>query len=592
MIVLDTESHPNYFLICMRDRNTRRTLQAWIHEKSRGGCPVADIRTAMSIATTYGFNSIGYDLPMIAAFLAGWGPQKLNKLSRMLIDSGKPWWKVCKIAKIEVPKGWNHIDLFETAPGVKISLKIYGGRMHSRTMQDLPYHFASPLSASEAEETRVYCENDLALTDDLFDACAGRLALRESLSERYGVDMRSKSDAQAAEAIFKADLAKAGIAPQRPDYPAGTTFKYVLPTWLQFKNANMRKVAKAMRTADFIVGDSGHVILPDTLIEPVSIDRTKYQIGIGGLHSIEKSQMVVPAEDEELFEADFASFYPIIIRNERFYPKHIGSIFLKIYSIMIAARLKAKAEGDFFTNEGLKISLNGSFGKFSSPYSFLYSPDLLINTTLTGQLTLLMLIERVVAAGGKVMSANTDGIVILCKKAFSSAVREAMDSIEVLSGYVLEETHYSGIYSRDVNNYIAVKTDGSVKGKGVFAETGLMKSPAGQICYDAVKQFVADGTPIFQTIYNCDDIRGFVHVKKVTGGAVHEGKYLGKNVRWYYGRKVAGQIAYVKNGNKVPASDGAVPVMTLPDKLPTNIDYDRYIQQAFELLGQIGYERG
>ena len=47
---------------------------------------------------------------------------------------------------------------------------------------------------------------------------------------------------------------------------------------------------------------------------------------------------------------------------------------------------------------------------------FLYSPDLLINTTITGQLTLLMLIEMITLSGGKVKSANTDGIVILCNR--------------------------------------------------------------------------------------------------------------------------------------------------------------------------------
>src|SRR5690625_2631930 len=62
-------------------------------------------------------------------------------------------------------------------------------------------------------------------------------------------------------------------------------------------------------------------------------------------------------------------------------------------------------------SDTLKISVNGSFGKLGSKYSALYAPDLLIQTTLTGQLALLMLIERMELAGISVRSANTDGIV-------------------------------------------------------------------------------------------------------------------------------------------------------------------------------------
>ena len=46
----------------------------------------------------------------------------------------------------------------------------------------------------------------------------------------------------------------------------------------------------------------------------------------------------------------------------------------------------AKRTGDKVTNEAMKIMINGSFGKFGSKWSVLYSPDLLIQTTVTGQL--------------------------------------------------------------------------------------------------------------------------------------------------------------------------------------------------------------
>ena len=56
--------------------------------------------------------------------------------------------------------------------------------------------------------------------------------------------------------------------------------------------------------------------------------------------------------------------------------------------------------------------LNGTFGKTGSPYSVLFAPEMMIQTTITGQLALLMLIEHLETASISVISANTDGIVI------------------------------------------------------------------------------------------------------------------------------------------------------------------------------------
>ena len=54
-----------------------------------------------------------------------------------------------------------------------------------------------------------------------------------------------------------------------------------------------------------------------------------------------------------------------------------------------------------------EVVVNGTFGKLGNMFSIIYSPDLLFQVTLTGQLTLLLLIERLELAGVRVVSANT-----------------------------------------------------------------------------------------------------------------------------------------------------------------------------------------
>jgi hypothetical protein len=113
--------------------------------------------------------------------------------------------------------------------------------------------------------------------------------------------------------------------------------------------------------------------------------------------------------------------------------------------------------------------------------------------------------------------------------------------------------------------------------------------PAGEIVTEAVINHLTTGASVEATIRNCENITKFLCIKTVAGGGVdQQGNYLGKAVRWYYGVGVIDGLRYKKNGNKVGSSDGAVPCMTLPHELPSDIDFQKYINEAKKILKQIG----
>ena len=58
-------------------------------------------------------------------------------------------------------------------------------------------------------------------------------------------------------------------------------------------------------------------------------------------------------------------------------------------------RLAAKRAGDKPTSDALKLVLNSCFGAFNYAYSPLYSPDAFLAITVSGQLCLLALAERI-----------------------------------------------------------------------------------------------------------------------------------------------------------------------------------------------------
>ena len=589
-IYLDVECYRDYFLVSFLRESTGNILDIehhpdWPLDKKK-------LAAVMGKNQTISFNGNGYDLYMIVAALKGFSNEALKKLSDKIIKSNQSPWRIAKHFDIYIPARWDHIDIMDVAPGLA-SLKIYGGRLGAPKLQDLAIKPDASITPDLREPMRLYCHNDLYTTQMLCNKLIKQIELRESMSEQYGVDLRSKSDAQIAETVIKSELEKmTGKTYRRFEAPDDYGFRYKDPGIIEFKTEKLKSIFKSILAHKFELSANGSVKMPDFLKkEPIEFDGAKYQMGVGGLHSCEKQQYIKPSSSQLLFDIDVASYYPNIILQQRMAPKSMGAPFLKVYQSIVDRRIKAKKAGDKVVADTLKIVVNGSFGKLGSKWSTLYAPELLIQTTITGQLALLMLIESLAEKGVKTVSANTDGVVVLCNKDQELTVEEIVFDWELTTSYTLERTDYSAIASRDVNNYVAVKPDGSAKGKGVFASPGLSKNPDAMIIYKAVVEHVANGTPIDRTVIECRDIKQFVKVRQVKGGAVWRGEELGKATRFYYSADIPeGEcLRYVLNGNKVPMSDGARPLMDLPDEFPDDVDYYRYIQSAKQLLKDIGY---
>lgn len=576
----DIEIYPNYFLALFRrfsDGKTYtiqhpvdRNLIFWIMENNE----------------TVGFNSIYFDMPMLFAAAAGYDNETLKEIADTIIRDRAMPWHIEDMYGFDIPRKLDHVDLINVAPGMA-SLKLYNGRLHGNRMQDLPYQPDQWLTEDQKDDVYRYCFNDLEATYLLWKNLEKPLVLRDDLTWKYGTDLMSKSDAQVAEAILRQEIKRhAGFDPRYVKAKANRYFFYSIPDFISFENEQLKQILSHLEETPFSISSKGKVDLPKYLRDPVTIGSGVYRMGIGGLHSSEQNTYHL-ADDGRIVDRDVTSYYPAIILNLGLYPEQIGKDFLTAYRELVETRIAAKKAGDKSTADSLKIAVNGTFGKLGSPYSFLYSPRLLIQTTLTGQLSLLMLIEWIEASGNRVLSANTDGLVT--KVYDEAAFEDIIARWEQATGFETEETEYAALYSRDVNNYIAVKTDGEVKTKGAYSEPGMMKNPHATILSRAVISCIRDGLCIRDVIRQSRDLTEFVIVRTVQGGALKDGEYLGKAIRWYYSVETDTPIVYSTTGNKVPMSEGAKPVMTWPDTFPDDIDYDRYIREAMSILTDLRY---
>ncbi len=619
--VVDVESYYNYFLIGFRPVNEKKYVL--FEQSTKSSIYYEKLLWMLWRFTTIGFNSINFDIPIIFKAVNGCSCEDLKKFANDIINNKWRLYQIQRILKMDIPllrdgPCINHLDLIELCPGIH-SLKLYSGRIHCKNLQDLPFHHEQTLNDDEIIIVRAYNCIDLDDTVDVFNEQAKAIQLRLDMSKEYNIDLRSKSDAQIAEAVIKSELTKAGIYVKKPGFVENASFKYNIPHYIKFQSKYLNKIVDEIGESTFFLSDKGKLLEPPALYNRlVKIGNTVYKLGLGGLHSQEKNVYHVSDENTIIADNDVASYYPNIILNQGLYPSHLGEKFLEVYQHIVDTRLKAKdlakkadtkeeRELNELIANSLKITINGSFGKFGEQHSVLYSPQFVLQTTISGQLTLLMLIEALTDAGIEVISGNTDGIVSKYPKERHNDVRAIIRTWEEQTGFETEETRYKALYSWDVNTYIAVKFgDGdhessdtgkrlNCKTKGRLSSTlkNMSIAPSGLICVDALLEYLVNGTPFAETIINCKDIRRFVYVKNVTGGGYFkklnkEGVYLGKVVRWYYSNKDFGEIRTVNKNSLVGGASDCKPLMDLPNELPDDINYQKYIDDSVDLLYSIG----
>lgn len=641
--MFDTECYPNYWLLRMYVRDHGHYYFQLNDDEVLNPSQIYDIRKLFAMLTTVSFNGINYDVPMINGALCGRTPGQLKTLNDMIIMQGlKPW-------QLDLPE-WSpadHIDIMEVLPGMA-SQKQYAGRIHHHTIRDLPYHPDDYLTVEQKGHVFDYCGDDLAALGALYDQIAPQIAIRERLGAKYDVDLRSKSDAQVGETVIKIAC---GAKYARPNVAPNLKFKYLPPEFIQFTSPYLQGILDRIKGVVFTLNDNLQLDLPEYIKGlTIHIGTSTYNLGIGGLHSTEKDVAHISDDNVQIIDNDVDSYYPTLILNSGKFPPALGETFRDVYRQIRDERLRNKKlakelesvggkeyEAAKAFNEGGKIMINGSYGKLGSPYSALFAPEMLIQTTMTGQLSILMLIEWLEFYGIPVISANTDGVVIKCPIQLIPTSQFLIKEWEKRTGLTMESADYKAIYSRDVNNYIAISASGKVKRKGVFAPGSLeaKKNPDLDICADAIVDYLTKGVPIEETIRNCRDIRKFVTIRKVNGGGVKlhgavasntakaadmlpvitaagwvkagrqwsrggmlastrdayrasfsepAREKLGKICRWYYGTNAPGPIVYESNGNQVGRSEGAMPAMKLPESFPDNVDYEWYIRYTREIM--------
>lgn len=551
-----------------------------------------------------GYNNLHYDNAIINYIIDYYNTMKYKgyrticrsifNLSKVITNSSED--------DISAWKKWKYMVCFDSfdlltmlySNKLRVGLKEIQVTMQYKNVQEFVADWQADLPESQIDSIIDYNINDVNSTEELLNRCKKDIDLRIAIEDEYGVRVLSKDGVNIGMKILtqkyleKTGLTWWDIKDLRSPMSVIPLNDVILP-FIKYDSPILQRVLDDMKNQIVSPGRKGYE-------NKFVFEGLQYSVGVGGIHSVNKPEIIIPKEDELLIDIDVASLYPSMLIEYGFYPKHLGPEFLEVYKQIKDERIEAKHNGNKVKNETLKLALNGLSGNLQNEHNFCYSPFAVMQIRINGQLLLLMLAEKLTQLGCRIVQANTDGLFVLLKKDVYSKVNKVCRDWEQLTKLTLEEERFKAMYQYAINDYFAIAEDDSVKEKGMFITTvKLGKGLTPKIIPKAVINFFKNGVSVEETIKGCQDIKDFLMSEK-TGKQWHveyNNKEQQRTNRFY--ASTNGAYLWKWKGedtrqyqNMLTAS--GVTLLNYLDDKPIEerkINYRYYIMEAYKIIREL-----
>jgi len=393
---------------------------------------------------------------------------------------------------------------------------------------------------------------------------------------------------------FKTKPSDSDIRNFKQEHPLGWIEEETLKSTLTVKNEDGTKT-KVNKVSYWACWKEASCL--NVVVQGLRID-----FGVGGVHASLSEKIANETGAYQIRDADCASLYPNLSISNRVYPEHLGEIFCDIYKDMYEQRKsfnKSQPE-----NGMLKLALNGTYGKSNDKYSVFYDPKFTMTITINGQLSLILLTEKLLEIPGlKLMQLNTDGITVAFRRDTEDLYNKVCKDWEQQVKLQLEYADYSKMCIRDVNNYIAVYTNGKVKRKGAYQyeDLGWHQNQGGLIIPMAAEAAMLRGEDIETFIRSHKNKWDFMLRTKVPRSSrlvmrFEDGREVDQqNICRYYPSEQGGKLVKIMPAlaGKEDQSDRELGIDTAWNVKVCNnaclfdfddVDYDYYVAEATKLL--------
>lgn len=529
-----------------------------------------------------GFNNHHYDDYILSALLANKDPFTISK---NIVEEGKYGWQLGltkpSIASIDVKQ--DNLD------NLQLSLKEAEANMGlSIEETEVDFNLDRQLTPEELTQTLNYCHYDVIATEYIFNNRLDWVKAKLSLINDNGWPLNDvrKTSAQLT--------AKALGALSKPKH-YNDEFEYIVPQ-------------------DLILGKYNELLnyfktpLPPNINLTYNLANLECKFGVGGLHgAIPKFKS---NNDSKYAFLDFTSYYPDMMIKRNYISRNMSSP--DGYAKIFEQRVEAKRNGNADKAQALKMIIVTTYGAMDNKYNNLYDPKMRKHVSITGQLFLADLIDKV-EPYINLIQVNTDGILVEILDEVK--LKEVCNAYEQRTGFTLDWDYVDAFYQKDVNNYFAKLDNGEIKVKGSYLKQSNVKHPLFaknhlRVIDLALNAYFDKGIDIETFIKSHNNIQDFQMVAKATrifdGGLV---EYKNGEIRNEWGRVArvfattnpqCGELFKLKKGSphKVPNLPKQSFIWNKDIKdlkiEQINIDYQFYIDLVLNRINDFGikYERG
>lgn len=574
--IFDLEVYPNVFLFAGKFRGVDEVQQFEISDRIN---QLNELLTFLSYlkncqAEMIGFNNLGYDYPILHELMTNpytFGYEKAYQVSQQIITSNRRGFNILHVRHSDrmIPQ----IDIMKVChfdnDAKRTSLKALQFAMRSDSLEDLPYKIRA-LNHEEKDHLRSYNIHDITETEKFFN-----------LNE-HAVDMRREylNDGILQGDVLNYSDVKIGVEYLisrigRNKCFSGSKPRQTLRTQVEFKKIILDKITYRTEPFQEVINwfKQQVIYIASEESKPTlqkQLAGLNFHFGVGGVHASAENKIFESNDEYQIIDIDVAGMYVAVAIENRFGPEHLGEGFITAYRQVKEDR--ARYPKGSARNAAMKLAGNGAYGNFNNPYSPLYDPQCLYSVTTNGQLQLLQLVEMIdLIPDCEMIQANTDGITVRVKREYEWLFKVWCKEWEKMTGLELEEVRYNRMWIRDVNNYIAEKTNGDLKRKGAYWYPTTIKEYDGWWNKDfsnlasikATEKAMTNSWPLETAIRLVTDPFDFMLRYKATGESrvfIGEEEQL-KTVRYYVSisgkpmKKVAppkGEVGEYKRANKIP----------------------------------------
>lgn len=448
-----------------------------------------------------GYNSHSYDSNVMRAYLQGKNPFHVSK-AIIESDDRALVYKMFDTKKTPL----FGMDLYQDNRG--FSLKEHSAFMGINIKEtEVDFDLDRELTEEEQVLNELYCKNDVLATEKRFEQNIGMLVAKAAIALYFGLDKMALS-------MTNANLTAELLGAEKTSDRGDELDKYELPDGFDIESETIRQ---AFMTDEFEANDKGHA--------SISLDVPRRDVtevlGVGGIHGAKESFIHVG----NFHARDVGSLYPNTMVLFNYLSRNIPEDKRHIYQMLLDERMEAKYSKKEFTEikgvqiptklliNGYKLPLNTKYGAMGAEFNKLYDPRMRLLVCITGQMAMWDLLEKI-ENHATIIQSNTDAHYYI---PFSDEDEKAIDEIAndwmERTGYTLDDDPFKAIFQKDVNNYLAVTSDGKVKFKGAIGLTNGLKVSK-TIVSNAFINYVVAGKDYKEFINECDELRQFQMITK------------------------------------------------------------------------------